>query len=75
MALVLGVVALLVMLTAAPALGGLVFAEGVAAYTSSAGSLLFQLREQPRNTCHGRVLAMATSGTALVGVVVIAVLG
>lgn len=74
MALVLGLVVLLVMLTAAPAPGGLVFAGGIAAYTLGR-QLLFPLREQPRNTRHGRALAMAASGAVLVGVIVISVLG
>ena len=74
MALVLGVVTLLVMVTTTPSPQGLVFVAGIAAYTLGR-QLLFPLRELPRNTAYGRVLTMVASGVVLAASVTTAVLG
>lgn len=72
-ALVIGVVALLVMVTTTPEPGGLVFAGGIATYTFGR-QLLFPLRDLPRNTTYGRALTMAASGLVLAAAVTTAVL-
>lgn len=71
--LVIGVAALMLVLTVEPPIQGLVFAGAVAAYTF-ARQLLFPLRADTHTTL-GRVATMVLSGLALIVSVVLAVAG
>ena len=65
MALVVGVVALLAVLTTSPHPAGVVFIGAIAAYTLGR-QFLFPLRDLPRHTLHGRAVTIVLVGFVLV---------
>lgn len=74
LAAAIGTTALLVLVAAgAPEPAGLIFVGSGAAYTFGR-QLLFPLRGLPRQTRHGRVIALATAATVLVADVIVGIL-
>lgn len=72
-ALLVGVAAMVILITTSPHPAGVVFVGGLTAYTLGR-QLLFPLRDLARNTAHGRVLTMIFAGIALIAAVAVAVL-
>lgn len=72
-ALLVGLAALLAVLTTTPRPAGIVFVGAIAAYTLGR-QLLFPLRAGPRHTAYGRILTMALTGLVIAVDVAVAVL-
>ncbi len=69
---VLGLVALLAVVSATPPVGGVVFVAAIAAYTFGR-QVLFPIRSIARTTTHGRTITMVAAGLAVAAAVAVAV--
>jgi phosphatidylglycerol---prolipoprotein diacylglyceryl transferase len=73
LALLVGLAALVIVLTGSPQPAGVVFVAALAAYILGR-QLLFPLRDLPRNTSHGRVLTAIAAGLVLVAALAVTAL-